>query len=610
MIKFTRLALAAFLAASVGLTAACSAETKSSPESELFVPVTNSKLALYSEYVLEQTEESMDSITWSSSNASVVEVKDGELFAKKTGTATVTATWNGEKQTQKITVYDDGARPAISTEDLPLILGSAFTVESELSFNGIEYEGATFTYASDNASCVSVNGATLTANANGSATITVSASYRGIENIATDTFTCTVNADEGIVTSPRYDLHPVAQVNDQTFEKEVILEADVYIGATLVEKATIAWTVDNAEIAEIRDGNVLSAKALGTTALRGVYENDGKILKTLPIPVTVTPATIITQKNILMDKGNPTASFSSTEIYGDSTPIVSMGLNGSTFELQENNNIATADFATGEFRATFYSAEGKVGVETNLIVADFVIQTEEDFRKISNYTGDDNQSVYIALGADVELDSDTPYEPVSGTFYGTLNGLGHKVSGMTITKGNKGLFQLINGCTIKNIAFTNARITGPDGAGIGIIAYQVNGSSKLDNVYISVSFAGYGSTESGGVVGLIRQGTLTIKNSIIVATDLSTFSNGYASGAVAGRNTASLVMENSYVISDGTICGTKPGSNNTAYDSLNQLECIYSSGDEFEKMRKAEYSPIDLSGFNSFWNLNQQIPSF
>ncbi|MBQ8658349.1 MAG: hypothetical protein IJ506_04365 [Clostridia bacterium] len=601
--KFTSVLLAAFLAASVGAAAGCDEETsKISVQSELFMPVSDSKLPLYSEYVLEKADESLDEIVWKSSNESVLEVSDGELFAKKTGTATVTATWNGEKQTQKITVFDDGARPVIQADDLPLILGSTFEAKPELSFNGVEYEGATFTFTSDSA-CVAVEGAKLTANALGSANISVSASYRGVENIASGSFACTVNANEGIVPSrARYDLFATAEVNGKSFETSVTLAADAYLGETIEKNAGIVWTVADPAVAELTDGKTLTAKALGETTLTGVYEKDGKTLKTLEIPVTVNPSVVSTQKNLTIDKSKTIASFDPLSVYGKEAVLGSMQVNDVSYGM-ETNGVTTDNFKTGEYRAAFYSENGLFGAEVNLVVADFVVYTVDDLRVMDDYADG-----YIALGADIpEVGVYKPKNGTSSSFTGTFNGLGHNISGMRITTGNIGLFAHASNCTFKNVSITDVTLEKGDGS--GVLYYRSTSAITIDNVYIEMSYkSSYTSSYSGGVLAFIFSGTVTMSNSIVVAD----CSNANATnGAILGRsNGGSLIMENSYVITDGTVCGTGNHSNNSNYATHNNLPVVYATAEDFAKMRYEDDSSIDLSGFASFWELNSSVPKF
>ena len=601
MKRLTSMLLATFLTASLAVATGCNKENsdKNAVQSELFVPVSNSTLPLYGEYTLEKADENLNDIVYVSSDESVLEVKDGELFAKKTGEITLTATWREEKQTQKITVADDGARPVIQAEDLPLVVGSTFKAEPKISFNGVQYEGATFTYASNNA-CVKVEGSTLTAVASGSAEISVSASYRGVENIASGSFTCTVNVNEGLVPNrARYDLFITDTVNGKAFETAVVLSADAYLGGAAEKNAEIVWTVADPMVAELNDGT-LKAKKIGETTLTGVYEKDGKTLKTVAIPVTVSPSILKTEKNFTIDKSESVASFDPFMVYGEDTAIGSMKVDGVSYTLEENG-LNSETFKTGEYEVIFYSENGLFGTAANLVVADFVVSTADDLREITDYA-----KGYIAL--DRNISDVDKYEPknMSATFTGTFNGLGHSISGMKLTTSNSGLFGYASSATFKNLSITGATVE--TGAGIGILCYRSSGTMTVDNVYIEMNYGSNGSSESGGVVGLLYTGMLKIKNSIIVATYPKTINN---SGAIAGRsNGCSLVIENSYVITNGTVCGMKVHVNNKNYAQLNSISGVYASAEEFAEKRYEEDSIIDLSGFATFWDLNSSVPKF
>jgi hypothetical protein len=471
-------------------------------------------------------------------------------------------------------------------------------VTPQLSFNGIEYEGATFTYVSDNP-CVTVEGETLTAALEGNAKISISASYRGIENIATGDFICTVNSSNGLVPNrSRYNLFIAESVGGQSFETKVDLSVDAYIGGVVEKDVDVVWTVADATVAALV-GNKLTAKKIGMTTVTGVYEKNGKTLRTIPIPVTVSPSIITTQKSVTIDKSTTIASFDSYNICGEDVLLGSMIVNGVSYNL-EGNAVESENFKTGEYDATFYSEDGTFGASVNLVVADFVVGTVEDFQNITDFADG-----YIALSQSISVGA-YKAKNKEKIFTGVFNGLGNTISDIKLTESLAGFFGDAKNATFKNLSIKNATIE--KGAGIGIFCYRSTGTNTVDNVYLEVNYGTNACSESGGVMGILFGGMLKIKNSIIVVTYPMPIDN---SGAVVGRsNGCSLVMENSYVITNGTICGMKVHVNNQNYAQLNSLSCVYPTAEEFAEKRYADNSPIDLSSFADFWDLNKPVPSF
>lgn len=121
---------------------------------------------------------------------------------------------------------------------------------------------------------------------------------------------------------------------------------------------------------------------------------------------------------------------------------------------------------------------------------------------------------------------------------GTFNGLGHQLSDYRIRRNYSGLFELINGGTIKNFFLRNAKATESEGYrssaglayfaidpiiencsitnttsyyadlghyGISVYFYQSKAKSSLfRNVYIHQGYKNYGTTRDGGIFGAIH----------------------------------------------------------------------------------------------------------
>lgn len=114
------------------------------------------------------------SVTWESSDSTVVTVKNGEVVALEPGTCTVTVTTaNGKKDTCKITVSEFALEELILSEQtLTLYVGESHT----LTCDTVPLDApATLTWSCDRPEVLSVREGELTALALGTCTLTVTA---------------------------------------------------------------------------------------------------------------------------------------------------------------------------------------------------------------------------------------------------------------------------------------------------------------------------------------------------------------------------------------------------------------------------------------------------
>lgn len=126
-------------------------------------------------------------VEWSSNKAAVATVDDGLVMAKSMGTATVTAQVKGEtaSATVSVTVTLNGYVPSLSlseTDSLNLAVGTTFDLAPKVLFKGVDATDAdtSFIYEVSDKAVASVENGVITALATGTATITVTASWRGL----------------------------------------------------------------------------------------------------------------------------------------------------------------------------------------------------------------------------------------------------------------------------------------------------------------------------------------------------------------------------------------------------------------------------------------------
>lgn len=219
------------------------------------------------------------------------------------------------------------------------------------------------------------------------------------------------------------------------------------------------------------------------------------------------------------------------------------------------------------------------------------------FRDAVN-AGDDYDGKYVALGADIDLES-AEWTPIgvgtrkssgiaegSTPFAGTFDGAGHVISGLKIasTQGADfaiGLFGILDGATVKNLTVADAEVTVPQSelagilcgmmandatasgvsvsgsvsgkAGVGGIAGRMTLSGTIENCENSASVAAVGGVgNAGGIVGAAYYTTPTGRMAITGCRNSGSISGTDCIGGIAGLSAAFVSnCENS-----GAITGT------------------------------------------------------
>lgn len=167
------------------------------------------------------------------------------------------------------------------------------------------------------------------------------------------------------------------------------------------------------------------------------------------------------------------------------------------------------------------------------------------FRDAVN-AGDDYDGKYVALGADIDLES-AEWTPIgAGTrkssgiaegstpFGGTFDGVSHVISGLKITSTQGadfaiGLFGILDGATVKNLTVADAEVTVPQSELAGILCGMMANDATASGVSVSGSVSG-----KAGVGGIAGRMTLsgTIENCENSASVAATDGVGNAGGIV------------------------------------------------------------------------------
>ena len=194
-------------------------------------------------------------VTWSSSDSTVVKVKDGELTALKAGKATITAKAGEKTATCEVTVKDPVIAVSSITLDqakLDLETGSTATLKASVGPENATVK--TVTWSTSDEKIATVKDGVVTAVAAGKATITATAGSKSA--------TCEVTVKD-----------PVIPVTSVTLSKtELTLEIDdavtlkATVGPDNATDKTVTWSSSDSKIASVTNGKV-TAVAVGTATI-------------------------------------------------------------------------------------------------------------------------------------------------------------------------------------------------------------------------------------------------------------------------------------------------------------------------------------------------------
>lgn len=595
---------------------ACTQENAKEQE-VLFVTPSKTTMGVYTETELEVLDHVKESdVVWNTSDSSILEISDGVVFAKAQGRANITATYKGKSQTIEFKVEPAAYTPFIDETELSLILESEFTFSPYLYVNGIAQEDVEYAVESRNESIVSVKeNNLLRAKSIGETVLSVSATWRGVANIAATTISCRVNANEGIVPQNKnivlYNLEK--SFRGREFSDEALLRADVFSDGKIVEDAKITWESENEQVAVVMEGKV-QACSVGSAKIKGTYVKENKETLETFVSVTVNYACLDLNDDVLIGLNEANNAIDASHYFGDNYTVSKIVVDGLAGEYRvTDNTISGKDFvgiSAGEYTCRIYCAEEKIYCIADLVLADRVIYDAEDLFNAAQYINE-----YIALANDIDnigerttnvafSVSGFPCIEKGGNFAGTFNGMGHILSDFVINTANGGLFEGADGGAVfKNFAMKNVTFT-QTGQCSASLFYRLRGVCFVENVYIEIADFGT-SKESGGVVALLYMGALNVKNSIFVVKGIDKESKN---GAIAGRSFMGVFsMNNSYVISEGNLCSTIASAYNTTYEGVNAYSGFcYESGEAF--MGARENGACEFSDFNKYWDLEKDIP--
>lgn len=199
--------------------------------------------------------------TWKTSNSSVATVDDGVVTAKGQGTATITASYKGDKVEIRVKVdYNNSGR--LEAEETKISMKKGQQDFVLLKFDNERISLSSATWRTSNSSVATVNSSgVITAQAKGSATIT--AEYKGYK----------VEIDVKVDTSSSSDMLEASDtsISLKKGAKETIRLK--YDGSSISgSKAT--WKTSKSSVATVSSSGTITAKAKGTATITATYKGE------------------------------------------------------------------------------------------------------------------------------------------------------------------------------------------------------------------------------------------------------------------------------------------------------------------------------------------------
>ncbi|TQR36451.1 Ig-like domain-containing protein [Brevibacillus brevis] len=198
--------------------------------------------------------------TWKTSNSSVATVDDGVVTAKGQGTATITASYKGDKVEIRVKVdYNNSGKLEVNDSSISLKKGERETLTLKYDGSTISNSNASWSTSKSSVATVSSSG-TITATGKGKATIT--AQYKGekveIEVTVDGSSSGDLEADETKITLKKG-------------EKETVKLR--YDGDT-ISNSKATWKTSKSSVATVSSSGTITAKGNGTATITATYKGE------------------------------------------------------------------------------------------------------------------------------------------------------------------------------------------------------------------------------------------------------------------------------------------------------------------------------------------------
>ena len=281
------------------------------------------------------------SASWSSSNSAVASVSGGSVTAKATGSATITATYNGYSATAMVTVEDDITYDyQLSPTSASVVNGrtTKMTIVRRTFTNGSQTNGedysSNFTWTSSNTSVATVgSNGVITGVSTGTATIT--AKYGG--TTLTGTVTVTPNYTyELVLNKTSIDM---GKGRTETLVATFKTYADGVLESSKDVTSSATWSSSSSSVAGVSGGTV-TANGAGTATITATYSGKSA---TCSITVTGTATLTMGWSTATLEKG---ATRTNAAIYNPNDGTPSSNVASSATWTSSHTGVATVSAGT------------------------------------------------------------------------------------------------------------------------------------------------------------------------------------------------------------------------------------------------------------------------
>jgi len=276
------------------------------------------------------------SASWSSSNSAVASVSGGSVTAKATGSATITAAYNGYSATATVTVEDD------ITYDYQLSPTSASVVNGRTTkmtairrtftngsqTNGEDYS-SNFTWTSSNTSVATV-GSNGVITGVGAGTATITAKYGG--TTLTGTVTVTPNYTyELVLNKTSIDM---GKGRTETLVATYKTYADGVLESSKDVTSSATWSSSSSSVAGV-SGGTITGNGVGSATITATYNGKSAACS---VKVTGSPALSLGWTSADLEKGDVRTN---AAIYNPNNGTASTNVTSSAVWTTSNSGVAT-----------------------------------------------------------------------------------------------------------------------------------------------------------------------------------------------------------------------------------------------------------------------------
>ena len=453
------------------------------------------------------------SITWESSDESVVIVENGHIYGTGEGSATVTARYGDAHAECAVTVTDSPYVPTLRLNADPLTLkrGAEYTIEPAIYLGSESFalpadtavtssaEVVTAVLAVDGSVVITAAGVTSSA-----AEVKISCTWRGV--LLEQTLSVTVVEDAAIeLSETALSLHVYdadGSLNEYGVYASRQITASVYYEGVEQSAAQVTYASDNQSVATVSaDGTVIAAAA-GSANITVTWQAPSGIPVTAVCAVTVTVGEVDIGDTVLYKtEADGAAEIDLSEYISAVTAVQASDVTGEaaavTASAEGSKIVFERASLTAGLRRLRILCDEKIAFTADAEVITRVIGTADELINITSYAQEEGSRLtgYFVLGGNIDLtgksvnahESDPTGAEYTGAeigFAGTLDGRGYTVYGGTYYKNGIFGYSVAANAVIKNVAFTGITLGGVYGTLATVIGNDFYG--RAENVLVDV----------------------------------------------------------------------------------------------------------------------------